>query len=174
MRSRARAGGGAAAGSTSASTAGAAAGRSGSDSRKLAPEPGVPEATRSPPISRASWRLMAKPRPVPPWVRAMLASLWSNGVNSRAIWSSSRPGPVSRTWQRTCPSWVDRVRVTEPVSVNLMALENRLLRIWRSRVGSPSTQRGRRAAPSSRSLRPFLPASTDQNRTAWQIRARWS
>ncbi|MNJ60495.1 hypothetical protein D3C77_562330 [compost metagenome] len=61
------------------------------------------------------------------------------------------PMPVSVTCHSRlilASSWAStRVRnTTRPVSVNLMALLTRLLRIWRMRIGSPSRRSGRVAS----------------------------
>ena len=50
-----------------------------------------------PPISSARRLLMARPRPVPPYLRVVDESACENDWNSRPIASSDRPMPVSRT-----------------------------------------------------------------------------
>ena len=49
------------------------------------------------PSSSASRRLMASPRPVPPYRREIDASAWLNDWKSRSIRSAGMPMPVSRT-----------------------------------------------------------------------------
>ncbi len=50
-----------------------------------------------PPISSASSLLIARPRPVPPYLRVVLLSAWLNFWNRRPLPSALRPMPVSRT-----------------------------------------------------------------------------
>ena len=49
----------------------------------------------SPPIMRQKRRLIARPRPVPPYFRVVEASAWVNSWNSFAICSGVMPMPVS-------------------------------------------------------------------------------
>src|SRR5262245_22469652 len=49
----------------------------------------------SPPIMRASLRVMARPRPVPPKLCAVEASAWVNSLNSFACCSAVMPMPVT-------------------------------------------------------------------------------
>src|SRR5262249_22578606 len=51
----------------------------------------------SPPIRRASLRVMARPSPVPPKRCAVVASAWLNSSNSLACCSAVMPIPVSAT-----------------------------------------------------------------------------
>ena len=60
------------------------------------PRPGL-SARMMPPISSASFLLMASPRPVPPYLRVVLASAWLKLWKSLARPASERPMPVSRT-----------------------------------------------------------------------------
>ena len=65
---------------------------------KVEPVPGPALSTHIvPPISSASSLLMARPRPVPPYLRVVLLSAWLNFWNSRLLPCSLRPMPVSRT-----------------------------------------------------------------------------
>src|SRR5262249_41363683 len=93
----------------------------------------------SPPIRRASLRVMARPSPVPPKRCAVVASAWLNSSNSLACCSAVMPMPVSATASsiQSRPSATLRARsVTSPSLVNLKALLNRLSSICRSRMGS--------------------------------------
>ena len=44
---------------------------------------------------------MARPSPVPPYLRVVEESAWTNGSNSRCRWFGSIPTPVSLTSNRT-------------------------------------------------------------------------
>ncbi len=72
----------------------------------------------------------------------MFAPAWVKGWKMRAWASSAMPMPVSRTSIRICsPSTAMRIS-TRPSRVNFRALDSKLLTIWRTRVGSPSTCAG--------------------------------
>src|SRR5262245_44663448 len=93
----------------------------------------------SPPIMRASLRVMARPSPVPPKFCAVVASAWVNSSNSFACCSAVMPMPVSETANSTklLPLLTLRAAsLTSPSLVNLHALLNRLSSICRSRMGS--------------------------------------
>ena len=110
---------------------------------KVQPVPGPALSTHIvPPISSASSLLMARPRPVPPYLRVVLLSAWLNFWNSRLLPCSDRPMPVSRTAKCSLSLSVATLSTTSPASVNLTALLNRLSRICRSRVTSPSITGG--------------------------------
>ena len=65
---------------------------------KLLPCPGPALSSHiEPPMSSTSRLLIARPRPVPPYLRAMAASTWEKDLNSRCLPSSLMPIPVSRT-----------------------------------------------------------------------------
>src|SRR6516164_1541389 len=103
------------------------------------PLPSSLAAVTSPPIMRASLRVMARPRPVPPKRCAVAASAWLNASNSFACCSAVMPMPVSTTASsiQSRPSTTLRARsLTSPCLVNLQALLSRLSRICRSRMGS--------------------------------------
>ncbi len=51
----------------------------------------------APPICSASDLLIARPSPVPPYLRLMEASTWLNESKIRSWCSGGIPGPVSRT-----------------------------------------------------------------------------
>ena len=61
------------------------------------PTPGWLVTTRSPPIARASRRLITSPSPLPPYVRVVELSTWLKDWNNRSIRSAGIPIPVSRT-----------------------------------------------------------------------------
>src|SRR6516162_6384209 len=106
---------------------------------KTEPLPGSLATVTSPPIMRASLRVIASPRPVPPKRCAVVASAWLNSSNSFACWSAVMPMPVSATAIsiQSRPSRTRRARsLTSPCSVNLHALLKRLSRICRNRMGS--------------------------------------
>src|SRR5262249_17509126 len=96
----------------------------------------------SPPIIRASLRVMARPSPVPPYRCSVVESAWVNSSNSLACCSSVMPMPVSATANsiQLRPSTILRTRsAISPCLVNLQALLRRLSRICRSRMGSVVT-----------------------------------
>ena len=108
---------------------------------KVEPCPGALATVMSPPIMRQRRRLIARPSPVPPYLRVVEASAWVNSSNSFAICSGVIPMPVSEiamVTQSRPPSSGRRltsIRIM-PRSVNLLALLARLSSAWRSRVGS--------------------------------------
>src|SRR5262249_4453886 len=88
---------------------------------------------------RASFRVMARPSPVPPKRCAVVTSAWLNSSNSLACCSAVMPMPVSETQNSTklLPLLTLRAAsLTSPCLVNLKALLNRLSSICRSRMGS--------------------------------------
>ncbi len=100
-----------------------------------------------PPIISASRLLIARPRPVPPYLRVVLESACENDWNSRPMPCADRPMPVSRTAKvsATCPPGrvsALTVSTTSPASVNFTALLSRFSRICRSRGRSPLTAAG--------------------------------
>ena len=103
------------------------------------PLPGSLVTVTSPPIMRASLRVMARPSPVPPNCWAVEASAWVNSWNSFACCSGVMPMPVSETAssiQSRPSAHPARPQPTSPSLVNLQALLSRLSRICRSRIGS--------------------------------------
>src|SRR6266487_786210 len=106
---------------------------------KTEPFPGSLVTVTSPPIMRASLRVIASPRPVPPKRCAVVLSAWLNSSNSFACCSAVMPMPVSETANSTklLPLLTLRAAsLTSPSLVNLQALLNRLSSICRSRMGS--------------------------------------
>ncbi len=113
-----------------------------------------------PPISSTSWRLMARPRPLPPKRRAVEASACVKGWNSRACCSGVMPGPVSRTEKRSVvcvPSLALQLTITttSPCSVNFTALPHRFTSTCVSRCASPSRRCGTSRATPISSSSPF-------------------
>src|SRR5260370_30344861 len=93
------------------------------------PLPGSLATVTSPPIMRASLRVMARPSPVPPKRCAVVASAWLNSLNSFACCSAVMPMPVSETANSTklLPLLTLRAAsLTSPSLVNVQALLNRL------------------------------------------------
>ncbi len=106
---------------------------------KTEPLPGSLVTVTSPPIMRASLRVMARPRPVPPYCRAVDESACVNSSKSLACCSGVMPMPVSATAIsiQLRPSTTLLTRsLTSPCLVNLHALLRRLSSICRSRMGS--------------------------------------
>ena len=65
---------------------------------KLLPCPAPALSTHmAPPINSASSLLIARPRPVPPYLRVVEESAWLNFWNRRDLPCSDSPMPVSRT-----------------------------------------------------------------------------
>ena len=100
-----------------------------------------------PPISSERRLLIARPRPVPPYLRVVDESACENDWNSRLIASSDKPIPVSWTAKvsSTRPSARASeftVSTTSPASVNFTALDRRLRMICRNRVTSPRIAAG--------------------------------
>src|SRR5437879_613180 len=61
------------------------------------PRPGVLWTVMSPPIKRQKRRLIASPRPVPPYLRVVEASACAKSWNNLAICCGVMPMPLSRT-----------------------------------------------------------------------------
>src|SRR6516162_4575786 len=106
---------------------------------KTEPLPGSLVTITSPPIMRASLRVMARPSPVPPNFCAVVASAWLNSSNNFACCSAVMPMPVSATASsiQSRPLATLRARsLTSPSLVNLQALLRKLSSICRSRMVS--------------------------------------
>ena len=117
-----------------------ATGPTGNSTVNRLPTSGTDSTVRSPPISRASRRLIASPNPVPPKFRETVPSAWVNGSNNAWSFAGSMPMPVSATVTRMAspspPRSNETSIVTPPARVNLMALPTRLIRICLSLRGS--------------------------------------
>ena len=110
---------------------------------KALPTPGALRSWISPPSRFASSRLMAKPSPVPPYLRLVLASACWNASKMIFCFSAGIPTPVSETSNAITDAAdfrigcsvlnplgaVETCNRTPPCSVNLKALESRFLRI---------------------------------------------
>ena len=129
--------------------------------QKVEPWPSRLSTPIVPPIISTSCLQIASPSPVPPYLRVVDASAWTNGANSAATWSGRIPIPVSVTVKRTvaAPSRLALAAplpdVTSPRSVNLMALPSR---DW----STPGAGGGRRRAgaaefPATRAKRKSSP-----------------
>src|SRR5262245_57557429 len=103
------------------------------------PLPGSLATVTSPPIMRASLRVMARPKPVPPKRCAVEASAWVNSSKILACCSGVMPIPLSETAtsiQSRPSNSLCALSLTSPSLVNLQALLRRLNRICRRRMGS--------------------------------------
>ena len=87
-------------------------------SRNVLPWPATPvlSATSDPCMSSARRRLIARPRPVPPYRREIEASAWLNDWNSRAIRSGGMPMPGVADIDDEGPSVAARARGRQAVA----------------------------------------------------------
>ncbi len=106
-------------------------------------------------------RVIARPRPEPPYCRELDPSTWKNGSPSRARCSEGIPMPVSITSMRTA-GWplrhVGRYLATirtAPWWVNLVALPTRLTSVWRRCASLAAILSGIGVGYSTVSDRPF-------------------
>ena len=158
-RSPASAGGG---GSAGAAPAGSAPKRARKVKRlPLAGQSGSRGAASTPPpISSARRRQIARPSPVPPYLRRIEASAWVKRSNRCGMRAGSRPTPVSVTWQVSIQprpggsGSASSASSIQPRSVNFTALPTRLNSTCRKRPGSPSTRAGRSAGSETTSSTP--------------------
>ena len=118
----------------------------------MLPVPGVLRSWISPPSRFESSRLIARPRPVPPYLRLVLASACWKASKISFCFSAGMPMPVSDTsnattagawlrigWFGLQPSYTDEIRNrTSPWLVNLNALESRFLSTCCRRLASVS------------------------------------
>ena len=121
---------------------------------KVDPLPSVLSTRMSPFISWQSLWQIARPSPVPPYLRVVDESTWLNALKSRSIRSGGMPMPVSCTVisRRIRPAGVARTEASSgilrtwmemlPDGVNFMALLTRFTMIWRRRVTSPTIHGG--------------------------------
>ena len=124
---------------------------------KVLPMPGVLRKVSSPPSRVASSRLMARPRPVPPYLRLVLASACWKASNTIFCFSTGMPTPVSVTSKATTElAWLSAaLSARQPVSagttrsrtlpcaVNFSALDSRFFRICCRRLESVTIERPR-------------------------------
>lgn len=120
----------------------------GSMNRKIDPRSSSLSTKIVPPISSTSCLQMARPSPVPPYLRLMDGCSWEKDWKSRFSLLSAMPTPVSRTENSSRYSGEAGSgmfltdKVTLPRSVNFSALPTRLTIIWRSLLGSVVTMSG--------------------------------
>ena len=123
----------------------------GNQSVKIDPAPTALRTLRSPPMSRASRRLIVRPKPEPSVERVWPVSTCTNGSKMTGKCSGGMPMPVSRTWKYTHFGHSGKRASTSgsfvvphssatcpPRSVNFTALDRRLMRICRTRSSSPT------------------------------------
>ena len=110
--------------------------------RKVKREPWPSSDSRSivPPCNSTSWRVMARPRPVPPCSRMVEPSPCEKESKMLPKRSRAIPGPVSATVTSSQRSRDVAETSTAPAGVNLMALPTRLNRICCTRSSSASTR----------------------------------
>ena len=104
---------------------------------KVLPRPGSLSTVMSPPSRRQNLRLMARPSPVPPYLRVVEASACTNSPKSLSFCPGVMPIPLSLTAKDT--RWSARRVISSlmrPFSVNLQALLRRLKRVCRNLVRS--------------------------------------
>ncbi len=120
------------------------------------PAPGVLTRWISPPSRRAISRLIARPRPVPPYLRLVLPSACWNASKMICCLSVGMPMPVSETAKARmalalrrlslsgyAPALAGEIRSdTRPCRVNLKAFESRFLITCWSRLASVSMVSG--------------------------------
>src|ERR1019366_2763040 len=133
--------------------------------QKVDPRPSWLSTPMAPPIIPTSCLQIARPSPVPPYLRVVDASAWTNGENSVATWSGRMPIPVSVMAKRTVAMparWLSSATssVTSPRSVNLTALAQRLMITWRRRCVSPRRNGGISGDTRARISIPFADAWT--------------
>ena len=115
----------------------------------------------SPPIICANRRLMASPNPVPPYFRVMELSACSKALNNCRWLFSGMPMPVSCTSKQSRISVgvslsIFMRNVTQPTSVNLIALDVRLSNICPNLNGSPKSAMSLTSGETSKfNIRPF-------------------
>src|SRR4029453_12192401 len=90
-----------------------------------------------PPSISTNFLLMRRPRPVPPYSDAMVASVCLNSVKRLAILSGGMPIPLSETLQRSSPPLCSTAISTLPAFVNLSEFPARFMRHCVTRPGSP-------------------------------------
>ena len=112
---------------------------------KVEPRPGFESTLIVLPMASASCWHKKSPRPEPPYLRVVDASIWLNILNNRGSRSAGIPTPVSETENSTsmrpdCSKDATTLHLTTtwPVSVNLTAFDIQLRRICLMRQLSPS------------------------------------
>jgi hypothetical protein len=137
------------------------------------PCPGVLLSLISPPSIWAISRLIASPRPVPPYLRLVLPSACWNASKMICCFSGGMPMPVSLTDIAITPRALFRLSLsgdqpsvtgrtsidTRPRSVNLNALDSRFFRICWSRLASVCIERPTFGATSTSNASRLLSAT---------------
>ena len=130
--------------------------------KKLEPSRSTLVAQTLPPIASLKLLQMARPRPVPPYLRVVELSPCENGMKRREISSGDIPIPVSRTSNSSSTELhsesilcVPTSKDTSPDLVNLIAFESRFKRICLNLVSSPLIFRGTVSSTLIFKLKPF-------------------
>ena len=141
----------------------------------MLPVPTTLDTVRVARSSSASFFEMCSPSPVPSSLLFVVLALRSNALKIRTRSALGMPGPVSHTEIRMPPSGSGGMRTicTTPVSVNLIALLTRLIRICRSTRWSAVTTIGA-SGPSMCSLMPLPSAKGCNDSTTSSVTARQS
>ena len=118
---------------------------------KVEPRPALDSAQIRPPIISTRFLEIARPSPVPPYLRVVEASAWLK--LRKVLASCSGVMPIPESWTQKCSSTSLPRRSTRsapmmisPLSVNFTALLPRLTRTWPRRRGSPISAVGRLGA----------------------------
>ncbi len=123
------------------------------------------------PSARASWRVIASPRPVPPYLRVVELSACSKALNRAGACARGRcrcPCPPPRSARSTLSagsSQRGRAGRCCRAAVNLTALLAKLSRAWRSRVGSPQQARRARRRDRPAAAAPWPAAALGEHAT---------
>ncbi|PMQ08393.1 hypothetical protein JaAD80_27185 [Janthinobacterium sp. AD80] len=115
--------------------------------RKSEPLPSSLFTLSSPPIRSTMRRQMARPSPVPPYLRLVLLSPWEKASKMCSCSTAPMPMPVSRTENSSVTLAASSLALrmdstTSPSLVNLTALPTRLIRICSRRSASPISSGG--------------------------------
>ena len=125
----------------------------------MLPPPSAGSTPTSPPSRSTICLTMLRPRPVPPFCRASVASTCTNFSNTRSRYSSGMPVPWSRTVMRVVvPSFSMPTTTSPPRGENLTALDRRLMTTCVIRSGSTRTVASCEAG-SSRTVTPKFSAN---------------
>ena len=98
---------------------------------------------------------MVRPSPMPCVASPAAGVMRWNGSNILARFPSAMPGPVSLTSKSITSPGIRTANLMCPCSVNFKAFDNRLIRIWRSRISSVNTLAGRLAGAVVDELNPL-------------------
>src|SRR3954471_781550 len=111
--------------SSPASSSATSSTRIGRLTRKVAPCPGSDSTEIAPPCISTMRLEIARPSPVPPFLRVLELSTCWNSSKILAWSAAAMPGPVPRTVKTTEPLSAQAPIATSPTSVNLTALPTR-------------------------------------------------